>query len=114
MIPDGKKASKSNDKVVVDGANGVGGDKLEVLRELCGDLSIEVRNSSKGEGVLNKGVGADFVQKEKVVPSGFGPIDVGLRLVISFSYCSELLIISIIYLYYYLLIIFLSGGCPGT
>ncbi|XP_056687164.1 phosphoacetylglucosamine mutase isoform X2 [Spinacia oleracea] len=79
LIPDEKKVSKSNDIVVVDGANGVGGDKLEILRELCGDLSIEVRNSSKGEGVLNKGVGADFVQKEKVVPSGFGRSDVGLR-----------------------------------
>lgn len=83
MIPYGLKASKSNDKVVVDGANGVGGDKLKVLRELCGDLSIEVRNSSEGEGALNEGVGADFVQKEKVIPSGFGPSDVGLRLVVS-------------------------------
>ncbi|KAL2901561.1 Phosphoacetylglucosamine mutase [Bienertia sinuspersici] len=78
LIPYGNKASNS-DKVVVDGANGVGGDKLEVLRDLCGGILIEVRNSSKGEGVLNEGVGADFVQKEKVVPSGFGPSDVGQR-----------------------------------
>ncbi|XP_021765712.1 phosphoacetylglucosamine mutase-like [Chenopodium quinoa] len=79
LIPEGNKGRKSNDKVVVDGANGVGGDKLEVLKDMCGGLSIEVRNSSKGEGVLNEGVGADFVQKEKVLPSGFGPNDVGLR-----------------------------------
>lgn len=79
LIPNGKYASKSNDKVVVDGANGVGGDKLEVLKDLCGGLIIEVRNSSKGEGALNEGVGADFVQKEKVVPSGFSPSEIGLR-----------------------------------
>lgn len=79
LIPDENKVSSFDDKLVVDGANGVGGDKLEVLRDLCGCLSIEVRNSSRGEGVLNEGVGADFVQKEKVMPSGFGPSDVGLR-----------------------------------
>ncbi|KMS97835.1 hypothetical protein BVRB_5g123290 [Beta vulgaris subsp. vulgaris] len=79
LIPNGKDVSKSNDKVVVDGANGVGGDKLEVLKHLCGGLIIEVRNSSKGEGALNEGVGADFVQKEKVVPSGFSPSEIGLR-----------------------------------
>uniref|UniRef100_A0A803L5U1 Phosphoacetylglucosamine mutase n=1 Tax=Chenopodium quinoa TaxID=63459 RepID=A0A803L5U1_CHEQI len=79
LIPDGIKGRKSYDKVVVDGANGVGGDKLDVLKDMCGGLSIELRNSSKGEGVLNEGVGADFVQKEKVMPSGFGPNDVGLR-----------------------------------
>ncbi|CAO2819384.1 unnamed protein product [Amaranthus hypochondriacus] len=79
LIPDASKANNFNDKLVVDGANGVGGDKLEVLKDLCGDLSIEVRNSSNGEGVLNEGVGADFVQKEKFVPSGFGQGDIGLR-----------------------------------
>ncbi|XP_057521300.1 phosphoacetylglucosamine mutase isoform X1 [Amaranthus tricolor] len=79
LIPDASKARKLNDNLVVDGANGVGGDKLEVLKDLCGDLSIEVRNTSNGEGVLNEGVGADFVQKEKFLPSGFGQGDVGLR-----------------------------------
>ena len=82
LIPDASKARKLNDNLVVDGANGVGGDKLEVLKDLCGDLSIEVRNTSNGEGVLNEGVGADFVQKEKFLPSGFGQGDVGLRLVV--------------------------------
>lgn len=78
LIPHGKKTNEPNDKLVVDGANGVGGDKLEVLSQSC-DLVIEVRNSSRGQGVLNEGVGADFVQKEKIVPSGFGAGDVGLR-----------------------------------
>lgn len=84
LTPDGHQANYFNDKLIVDGANGVGGDKLELLIDLCGGLLTEVRNSSKGEGVLNEGVGADFVQKEKVMPSGFEPSDAGLRLVDSF------------------------------
>ncbi|OVA02487.1 Alpha-D-phosphohexomutase [Macleaya cordata] len=68
------------DELIVDGANGVGGEKLEELKKLLNGLVIQVRNSGKeGEGVLNQGVGADFVQKEKVVPSGFGQNDVGMR-----------------------------------
>ncbi|KAI3523749.1 hypothetical protein L1887_02122 [Cichorium endivia] len=35
--------------------------------------------SGSKEGVLNEGVGADYVQKEKVFPQGFGPSDVGIR-----------------------------------
>ncbi|XP_004511763.1 phosphoacetylglucosamine mutase [Cicer arietinum] len=68
-----------NGKLVVDGANGVGGAKLKILHKLLNDLDIEVRNSSEDEGVLNDGVGADFVQKEKVVPRGFGSKDAGIR-----------------------------------
>ncbi|XP_074317816.1 phosphoacetylglucosamine mutase [Silene latifolia] len=82
LIPDGNKTNKTdrlNDKVLVDGANGVGGDKLEIFSEICDGLLVEVRNSSKGEGILNELVGADFVQKEKVLPVGFGPNDAGKR-----------------------------------
>lgn len=62
----------------MDAANGVGGAKLEVIKKSIYGLNFEVRNSGK-EGVLNDGVGADFVQKEKVTPHGFGPADVGIR-----------------------------------
>ncbi|XP_024030648.1 phosphoacetylglucosamine mutase [Morus notabilis] len=81
LILGGSESNEGNDKVVVDGANGVGGEKLLVLKEMLNlkDLEIEVRNSGREGGVLNEGVGADFVQKEKVVPSGFGPQDVGIR-----------------------------------
>lgn len=81
LIPGGSKSNKGNDKLVVDGANGVGGEKLLVLKEMLNlkDLEIEVWNSGREGGVLNEGVGADFVQKEKVVPSGFGLQDVGIR-----------------------------------
>ncbi|KAL4034561.1 hypothetical protein IC575_003213 [Cucumis melo] len=68
-----------DNQLVVDGANGVGGQKLEMLKEMLNGLAIEIRNSGKGEGVLNEGVGADFVQKEKIVPLGFGSQDVGIR-----------------------------------
>ncbi|KAJ1386557.1 Phosphoacetylglucosamine mutase [Sesbania bispinosa] len=73
------KVGGTNDKLVVDGANGVGGVKLKVLQKLLNVTDIEVRNSSEDEGVLNDGVGADYVQKEKVVPSGFGSKDAGIR-----------------------------------
>lgn len=81
LIPNEVDINKGNDKLLVDGANGVGGEKLLVLKEMLNlkGLEIEVRNSGKGGGVLNEGVGADFVQKEKIVPSGFGSQDVGIR-----------------------------------
>ena len=59
-----------NNKVVVDGSNGVGGVKLKGLGRLLNALVIEVWNSREDGGVLNDGVGADYVQKEKVVPHG--------------------------------------------
>lgn len=80
LIPTGQsKFDGMNDKLVVDGANGVGGAKLQILHKLLNVLDIEVRNSSEDEGVLNDGVGADYVQKEKVAPRGFGSKDAGIR-----------------------------------
>ncbi|XVF78805.1 hypothetical protein PTKIN_Ptkin14bG0166400 [Pterospermum kingtungense] len=79
LVPNETKSNNANNKVVVDGADGVGGEKLEVLKNMLTGLVIEVRNSGKGGGLLNDGVGADFVQKEKVVPRGFGSNDVGIR-----------------------------------
>ncbi|KAJ8755210.1 hypothetical protein K2173_019008 [Erythroxylum novogranatense] len=77
LIPNASKLSDTNDKLVVDGANGVGAHKLELLKKKLNGFDIEVRNS--GKGVLNEGVGADYVQKEKVVPQGFGSQDIGVR-----------------------------------
>ncbi|XP_021288468.1 phosphoacetylglucosamine mutase [Herrania umbratica] len=79
LIPNGTKANKLDNRVVVDGADGVGGEKLAVLKNMLTDLVIEVRNSGEDGGLLNDGVGADYVQKEKVVPRGFGSNDVGIR-----------------------------------
>ncbi|KFK26037.1 hypothetical protein AALP_AA8G195100 [Arabis alpina] len=66
-------------KLLVDGANGVGGEKIEMLKGSLKNLDLEIRNIGRDGGVLNEGVGADFVQKEKVVPLGFGLNDVGMR-----------------------------------
>lgn len=79
LIPSGSKISEVDEKLVVDGADGVGGEKLEVLRNMLDGMVVEIRNSGKDGGVLNEGVGADYVQKEKFVPRGFGSQDVGLR-----------------------------------
>lgn len=79
LSPSGTHANNVDDKLVVDGANGVGGEKLEILKTMLNGLAIEVRNSGKKGGVLNEGVGADYVQKEKVVPFSFGSQDVGIR-----------------------------------
>ncbi|XP_062146160.1 phosphoacetylglucosamine mutase [Alnus glutinosa] len=79
LIPSGSKISEVDERLVVDGANGVGGEKLEVLREMLDGMVVEIRNSGKDGGVLNEGVGADYVQKEKFAPHSFGSQDVGLR-----------------------------------
>ncbi|KAL6532541.1 hypothetical protein OROGR_014511 [Orobanche gracilis] len=77
-IPQRNHSNNVNDKLILDGADVVGGEKLQKLKaELSSLLAIDVRNC--GEGVLNEGVGADYVQKEKVVPRGFGPADAGIR-----------------------------------
>ncbi|KVH89737.1 Alpha-D-phosphohexomutase, alpha/beta/alpha domain I [Cynara cardunculus var. scolymus] len=78
LIP--KKSGDNNPvgKLIVDCANGVGGEKLQVLKEKLNGLHLEIRNSGES-GILNEGVGADYVQKEKVAPEGFGPADVGIR-----------------------------------
>ncbi|GAQ90768.1 phosphoacetylglucosamine mutase [Klebsormidium nitens] len=59
--------------LLVDGANGVGAAKVERLGALLADtgLAFRVRNSGQpGEGRLNAGCGADFVQKEQAPPAG--------------------------------------------
>uniref|UniRef100_A0A0E0LI64 Phosphoacetylglucosamine mutase n=1 Tax=Oryza punctata TaxID=4537 RepID=A0A0E0LI64_ORYPU len=79
LVPKDKGADVMNNRLIVDGANGIGGLKLEEIKAKISGLDIHVRNSGKGEGILNESCGADFVQKEKVVPLGFGPEDVGFR-----------------------------------
>ncbi|KAJ6836184.1 phosphoacetylglucosamine mutase [Iris pallida] len=79
LVPKGLLKNKVEGKLIVDGANGVGGGKLEELKVMLTGLEIEIRNVGRDGGVLNEGVGADYVQKEKVAPSGFGSADVGTR-----------------------------------
>lgn len=80
LAPGDKGSDKLIEELIVDGANGIGGLKLEELKPKLARLDIAVRNSGKeGEGILNERCGADFVQKEKVHPLGFGSKDVGVR-----------------------------------
>jgi phosphoacetylglucosamine mutase len=80
LTPDDKGSDKLMEKLIVDGANGIGGLKLEEIKPKLARLDIVLRNSGKeGEGILNERCGADFVQKEKVHPLGFTPNDVGVR-----------------------------------
>ncbi|XP_078445810.1 phosphoglucosamine mutase-like protein [Wolffia australiana] len=74
-------ASGYDPVLLVDAANGVGGGKLKELVKLLGaGIEIHVRNcGEEGEGLLNEGVGADFVQKEKTIPHGFTAQDTGKR-----------------------------------
>ncbi|KAJ0724768.1 putative phosphoacetylglucosamine mutase [Helianthus annuus] len=76
LIPN--KSQHGIGKLIVDCANGVGGEKLQVLKEKLNWSDVEIRNSGE-QGVLNEQVGADYVQKDKVAPQGFGPPDVGVR-----------------------------------
>ncbi|VYS67190.1 unnamed protein product [Arabidopsis thaliana] len=79
LIPSSGNDKLEISKLLVDGANGVGGQKIEELRGSLSNLDVEIRNTGRDGGVLNEGVGADFVQKEKVLPVGFGFKDVGMR-----------------------------------
>nr|CAB3471734.1 unnamed protein product [Digitaria exilis] len=80
LVPKDKSGDELANKLIVDGANGIGGVKLEQIKAELSGLDIIVRNSGKeGEGILNHMCGADFVQKERVTPHGFSPEDVGVR-----------------------------------
>eukprot|EP00921_Rhytidocystis_pertsovi_P024306 GHVQ01039094.1.p1 GENE.GHVQ01039094.1~~GHVQ01039094.1.p1 ORF type:complete len:648 (-),score=62.82 GHVQ01039094.1:1861-3804(-) len=65
-----------------DGANGVGGDKMEGFASClhdCLKVNVHVVNSSgstapKGRGVLNRDCGAEHVQKTKTLPENFGSL----------------------------------------
>ncbi|PAN32934.2 hypothetical protein PAHAL_5G521100 [Panicum hallii] len=80
LVPKDKGGDELAKKLIVDGANGIGGVKLEEIKAELSGIDIIVRNSGKeGEGILNHMCGADFVQKERVTPHGFSPEDVGVR-----------------------------------
>ncbi|CAK0783544.1 hypothetical protein CVIRNUC_006743 [Coccomyxa viridis] len=64
--------------LTVDCANGVGAEKLKALAErLSGKLDVTLR--STGEGGLNDGCGADYVQKERRFPAGMEDCQNGAR-----------------------------------
>ncbi|KAL3698975.1 hypothetical protein R1sor_016997 [Riccia sorocarpa] len=69
--------------LIVDCSNGVGAEKVTCLqRSLEGLNDMEIRNTGRNGEILNYLVGADFVQKEKVLPQNFDAVrDEGKRCV---------------------------------
>jgi phosphoacetylglucosamine mutase len=62
--------------IVVDGANGVGASKLLELQKRLDMIKIFIRNTGQDDiRSLNFQVGADYVQKEKVMPQSFDKMD---------------------------------------
>ncbi|CAA6674761.1 unnamed protein product [Spirodela intermedia] len=64
LSPEGTLRNAYDPSVWVDGANGQGSRSMSETRQGRG-------------GILNDGVGADFVQKEKAIPHGFSTSDAG-------------------------------------
>ena len=56
----------------VDCANGVGAMHLERAAERLRGAGLSLKLHNTGDGRLNDGCGADFVQKERTLPSGAG------------------------------------------
>lgn len=67
--------------LVVDCANGVGAQHLRPLVEPLQQLGVRLllRNTGGTGGELNHRCGADYVQKERVPPEGFGELEPGAR-----------------------------------
>lgn len=66
--------------LVVDCANGVGATHLVSLaQDLLDTAEFYMVAINLGEGTLNGGCGADFIQKERKWPQGFDEIPDGAR-----------------------------------
>lgn len=65
--------------LTVDCANGVGAKKLAALSDLISGCGLRLGLRATGDGELNGGCGSDFVQKERQLPAGFGPVTQGAR-----------------------------------
>lgn len=65
-------------QVLVDCANGVGSNALKQLTDALGKVpggkaaaeGLDMQLLNTGEGQLNDGCGADFVQKDRALPAG--------------------------------------------
>ena len=63
----------------VDCANGIGAAQLLSASSRLRGAGLNLVLHNTGDGRLNHGCGADFVQKERVAPSGFEGVGVGAR-----------------------------------
>lgn len=78
-------------ELTVDCTNGVGALKLAELASQLQPLGLGLALRATGDGELNGGCGSDHVQKERVLPAGFGPIEPGARYAAIFFGDSEAL-----------------------
>ncbi|GIL79619.1 hypothetical protein Vretimale_12321 [Volvox reticuliferus] len=74
-------AGSNSSLLVVDCANGVGAEQLGKLVPALESLGVEMqlRNTGRGGGQLNYQCGADFVQKDRLLPTEMNDVPVGSR-----------------------------------
>ena len=63
----------------MDCANGVGATHLQTLSQHLQPAGFTLIARCTGDGVLNGGCGADYIQKERRMPHGFAGIPDGSR-----------------------------------
>ncbi|KAG1655668.1 hypothetical protein FOA52_011796 [Chlamydomonas sp. UWO 241] len=69
----------SGSEMHVDCANGVGTRMLQAAAPRLAGLKLNLKLHNTGDGQLNHGCGADFVQKERVPPASFDALPPGTR-----------------------------------
>ncbi len=71
--------SSRSETLYIDCANGVGAAKLQQLVPLLQDVGLRLELLNTGAGRLNHLCGADFVQKDRKVPTEFERVPAGAR-----------------------------------
>ena len=71
--------------LVVDCANGIGAPHLQTLSQHLQMSSFNLTAKCTGDGILNSGCGADYIQKERAMPDTFESVPDGTRCVCAFT-----------------------------
>ena len=67
--------------LVVDCANGIGAPHLQTLSQQLQTSGFSLTARCTGDGILNGGCGADYIQKERAMPATFELVPDGSRCV---------------------------------
>lgn len=67
--------------LVVDCAHGVGASHLQTLTQPLQMSGLHLTAKCTGDGILNGGCGADYIQKERAMPDTFETVPDGSRCV---------------------------------
>lgn len=65
--------------LIVDCANGIGARHLQTLSQHLQQSGFDMIAKCTGDGILNGGCGADFIQKERQMPHTFDQVPQGSR-----------------------------------